>query len=408
MTHTETQLPQALPEPGVLFDDILRGGDNPSDNACEVNAFFFSCASILAHDLFAVGNDDPIIETDLLSVLYGRTHDEADSVRLKIDGLLIPDTFADPRIDFQLPSTTLIVVLLNRHHNAIAKQLLLRNENYYFTHVAGPSSSLLSAKVTDDRIFTTARAINIAFWAKILNNQLIPMMNCLSGTTKLFPVVESVNSVADEILVLLTAWGVDSPRLSLDPLLNPRNSEEKLRDILRRSTTSAGLPLYGQKTLPMSLRAFAVDAMEHTRDVNLCTLNEFRRLLGIPEWKSFADMHPKNPHIQSGLSQHYQSIDHVELYVGTLAETASPGSKMMPSIAQVMNVCTMLFMSQYQTRRKKTRLVELTDWGSKYVREAQGIQSLIQATLWSSFDCVNPFSVMVPTATDLTLSDSFL
>jgi hypothetical protein len=68
-----------------------------------------------------------------LAPLYGSNQAEQDTVRAKIDGLLKPDCFFDPRILGFPPGVGILLAGFNRFHNSIARELAAINESGRFT-----------------------------------------------------------------------------------------------------------------------------------------------------------------------------------------------------------------------------------------------------------------------------------
>jgi hypothetical protein len=75
--------------------------------------------------------DENISETSSyldLAPLYGSSQDEQNTVRAKVDALLKPDCFFDPRILGFPPAVGILLAGFNRFHNSIAKELAEINE----------------------------------------------------------------------------------------------------------------------------------------------------------------------------------------------------------------------------------------------------------------------------------------
>ena len=135
--------PSALPDPGVVFDALLRrpvdapprdptikgqgyGQEHPSG----VSTLMFAFGTLLIHTLFRTspGPDKNLNLTSSyldLSVLYGSNEPEMDSVRRKDGtGRLWEDTWADSRLIAMVPAVGALMVVFSRNHNVCTLLLL--------------------------------------------------------------------------------------------------------------------------------------------------------------------------------------------------------------------------------------------------------------------------------------------
>lgn len=126
---TSTIIPSSLPDPGLVFDTLLR---RPSDSKSfnphpsGLSSLFFAFATLITHTLFRTSTAGPdhtnIVNATSsyldLSPLYGVNEDEMKSVR-RGDGTgrLWNDTWADPRIINMPPSVAALLVVFSRNHN---------------------------------------------------------------------------------------------------------------------------------------------------------------------------------------------------------------------------------------------------------------------------------------------------
>jgi hypothetical protein len=63
-----------------------------------------------------------------LSILYGRSDKDVDSVRRKDGtGMLLNDVFADSRLLLMPPSVCALLILFNRNHNVSILQLIFHS-----------------------------------------------------------------------------------------------------------------------------------------------------------------------------------------------------------------------------------------------------------------------------------------
>ncbi|KAF9432922.1 hypothetical protein BGZ76_010129 [Entomortierella beljakovae] len=183
VTGKYQQIRSELPDPRELFRDLMQ---RPASKPFEphpngINALLFSLAGVITHDLFRSSPIDPAVNLTThyadLSPLYGSNQKEQDRVRTFKNGLLHPDTFADPRLQFQLPGIVAMLIIFSRNHNYIATQLLSDAvnvaEDYRFTHVDGKDSPQLSPERTDELVFQTARLINGGCYANIILHEYL-------------------------------------------------------------------------------------------------------------------------------------------------------------------------------------------------------------------------------------------
>jgi len=91
-----------------------------------------------------------------LSPLYGTNQEEQNSVRTFKNGLLKPDTYADPRPSI-LPGVAVLLIMYNRFHNFAAKTIYQINEKGRFTPPADKPKGEQD-KWLDEHLFQTARA----------------------------------------------------------------------------------------------------------------------------------------------------------------------------------------------------------------------------------------------------------
>lgn len=118
-------------------------------------------------DLFRTGDDtkkDPNPNFNIsstssyldLAPLYGNNSKEQEAIRTMTDGLLKPDTFSEFRILEFPPGVSALLVLFNRFHNYVARELKRINEKGRFS--LNPRLSKVDAeKKLDNDLFNTAR-----------------------------------------------------------------------------------------------------------------------------------------------------------------------------------------------------------------------------------------------------------
>lgn len=111
-----------LPDPDLVFDALLkRDKDKFTPHPGGISSLFFAFADLVIHDIFHSSPDGMSNLTSSyldLSILYGTSEAEVDSVRRKDGtGRLWNDVFADNRLLFMPPAACALLVLLSRNHN---------------------------------------------------------------------------------------------------------------------------------------------------------------------------------------------------------------------------------------------------------------------------------------------------
>ncbi|KAK2042413.1 linoleate diol synthase [Colletotrichum somersetense] len=129
----------AQPDPEVLFDRLMAREDGGRQSQSGLSSMLLYHATIIIHDIFRTNDHDKNISDSSsyldLSPLYGYTEEMVRKVRddrYKL-GLLKPDTFAEDRLLRQPPGVCIMLVMYNRYHNYVARQLLRINENGRFS-----------------------------------------------------------------------------------------------------------------------------------------------------------------------------------------------------------------------------------------------------------------------------------
>jgi linoleate 10R-lipoxygenase len=119
----------ALPDAGLVFDTFLRR-KNFEPHPGGLSNLFFAFADLVIHSIFNTDPHDITINNVSsyvdLSILYGSSDKDADSVRRKDGtGMLWNDVFADNRLRFMPPSVGALLVLFSRNHNVSMQRFLL-------------------------------------------------------------------------------------------------------------------------------------------------------------------------------------------------------------------------------------------------------------------------------------------
>lgn len=177
----------ALPDPGLVFDTLLRRQKFVPHKG-GISSLFFAFADLVIHSIFNTNHFDWSINDASsyldLSVLYGSSESQVNSVRRKDGtGKLFDDVFADSRLLFMPPASCALLVLLNRNHNVcsfihsiclssltypkyIAEKILNINENGNLR--SPPPEDEKSRLAQDDEIFHRARLVNCGYFMHII------------------------------------------------------------------------------------------------------------------------------------------------------------------------------------------------------------------------------------------------
>jgi len=341
VTPSQCIPPWALPDAGLVFDTLLKR-DKFVPHPSGISSLFFAFADLIIHDLFYTSPQDSSINNTSsyldLSVLYGTSEAQVDSVRRKDGtGRLWDDVFADGRLLHMPPAACALLVLLSRNHNYIAQKILEINEWDRFTQP--PPTDQAKRIEQDDEIFERARLVNCGYFMQIILRDYIGVILGLvrDGTPWRLDPLTFVRNYQHEILPrgegnvvsvefnLLYTWhsslsrqdtesitsqfktlfpGVDPQALSAKdfgralPTLMPGRDPKKwtfggLRRAPSGSFDDADLAklLYNAiewraaafraRGIPETLRVIELMNIEKARKWGTCTLNEFRKFLGL-------------------------------------------------------------------------------------------------------------------------------
>ncbi|KAG9234558.1 heme peroxidase [Amylocarpus encephaloides] len=381
--------PNPKPDPGLIFDSIMsreNGGFKPHAN--KISSMLYYIASIIIHDCFRTSHEDfNISQTSSyldLSPLYGSNQDEQNLVRTFQDGRLKPDCFSEKRLLGFPPGVGCILIMFNRFHNFVVKQLADINENDRFKK---PRDGLPADKAAavekkyDEDLFQTARLITCGLYINIIlldYLRTIVGLNRVDSTWTLDPRVDmeggpgktrSPRGTGNQCSVefnLVYRWhscisqrdekwsqdlyrklfGKDHKEVSLKELLvalgqleakmpeNPpdrdfgglkRNADGTYNDddlvsILADSVEDLA-GSSGANNIPEVLRAVEILGMEQARSWKCATLNEFRKHFGLTPYETFEDI-TSDKEVAKSMKALYDHPDFVELYAGLVCEDA--------------------------------------------------------------------------------------
>ncbi|KAF8154674.1 heme peroxidase [Crassisporium funariophilum] len=330
-----------------------------------------------------------------LSVLYGSSDSQVESVRRQDgSGKLHDDVFADGRLLMMPPASCALLILMNRNHNYIAQRILDINENKNLKFPLPTDKD--ENKIQDDEIFHRARLVNCGYFMHIILGDYVgailglvrdgcdwrldPLMTMREIDHEFAPTGEG-NVVSVEFNLLYrwhstlseqdTKWTTDKfkqlfPGKDLNdassltvsiqdfkdvahthfiPPKDPRVwtfnelkrdgggrfKDSDLANILHNATEwRAGA--FQARGVPEALRVIEIMGIKQSRSWGTCSLNEFRKFLGLKPYANFQEWNP-DPTIHLPAAALYKDIDNLELHVGLQAEEAKkpgPGAGLCP------------------------------------------------------------------------------
>ncbi|KAF8906299.1 linoleate diol synthase [Gymnopilus junonius] len=322
-----------------------------------------------------------------LAPLYGNNQETQDRVRIRDGrGKLHPDAFAEDRLLLLPPAVCVLLVLFSRNHNYIADKLLEINERgtYINPTTVSPDDPKSKAKLLqqEEEIFQISRLINCGWFGMVVfsdyfstilglvrdgsswsltpfdemrnddhslfergkGNQCSVEFNCLyrwhattsqedeEWTTQVFAQVFD-NKPVDEITVddfrkaaaKLDASEVDLPHWNFGKIQRQENGSFKDDDLanILHDATEHKAATFGARGTPAVFRLNEIMGIEQNRKWGVCSLNDFRKYLGLKPYSTFLEWN-SNPEIADAAQKLYGNIDYLELYVGLQAEEAKP------------------------------------------------------------------------------------
>lgn len=382
---------RVLPDPYLIFNTLLRRKEfTPHPGG--ISSLFFAFANLIIHDLFDTNREDWTINNSSsyldLSILYGNSENDQNQVRRKDGtGRLWDDVFADSRLILMPPACGALLVLLSRNHNYIAQKLLAINENHTFLYPPPVDGDTRIAQ--DDEIFHRARLVNCGFFVQIILRDYVgailglvrdgsdwrldPLVSIRNVDHRIVPRGQG-NSVSIEFNLLYrwhsalsvqdTLWTEELfknilkkepdeittsdfrrviTQLRPDPNVRKRtfgglarnqsgafNDEDLARIIHNAIEQRAGA--FKAHGIPDVLRVVELLGIEQSRTWGACSLNEFRKFMGLKPYSTFSEWNP-DPRVHNAAEVLYEDIDNLELYVGLQAEDTKvpgPGAGLCP------------------------------------------------------------------------------
>ena len=378
----ERVMPIALPDPGVVFDSVLKR-KTFREHPNKISSVLFYLASIIIHDIFNTDHADFTKSRTSsyldLAPLYGSCQDEQDQMRTFKDGKLKADCFSDKRILGFPPGVGVLLIMFNRFHNWIVEQLALIDEAGRFSGIRMSAPPAERDSRYDNALFQTGRLITGGLYINIILKDYVRCILNLNRTNSAWDLdprsevgkslfanatAEATGNSVSAEFNLVYRWhacvsqkddkwsqemfarisggkeptsqtdflqqiGKWAKGLPADPLARPfadlqRTPEGSFEDDDLASIFIASVQdvagSFGAFHTPEILRDVNILGMIQARSWNLASLNEFRKYFNLQPHKTFADINP-DPEVAQALEHLYGHPDHVEIYPGIVVES---------------------------------------------------------------------------------------
>ncbi|KAF8326158.1 heme peroxidase, partial [Amanita rubescens] len=163
--------------PDFVHDQLFKTNKwQPQDHPQGISGVAFAFGAILTLTLHRENASQSDLRNKAspyfdLSPLYGTNKTETDTIRLRDGtGMLWPDSFTEERLAMLPDSVPALLVLWNRYHNYVAKQLFSRNEKNW----ENPAIlSLEDCLAQDDQIFGIARSITCIHFMNVVQEDFV-------------------------------------------------------------------------------------------------------------------------------------------------------------------------------------------------------------------------------------------
>ncbi|KFY05512.1 hypothetical protein V492_08483 [Pseudogymnoascus sp. VKM F-4246] len=376
-----------LPDPELVFDQLLKRSGPFRDHPSGLNRLFFSFATVVIHECFQTSRTNPFInETSSyadLSTIYGNNAEEQKRVRTYEQGKIFPDSIASERIMMMPPGVVAVLLLFSRNHNHIVENLLSVNEDGKYKDWDSLNDEQKAWQ--DEDLFQLTRNINVGFFASVVLKDYVaailntPRANSTwnldlgseikNGGQRLergsgnvvsaefavlyhwhaalsaaddqwmegvlrshLPELKSVDDVtaADFKKVMMT----EGHKLMSTPPKEwtfsglKRGPDGKFNDVelaeIIKNCIEEPAHAFGAHSTPASMKIIEVLGQLQARETfNICTMNEFRRYLNLKAYEDFEDWNPDKETARAA-ELLYGHIDNLELYPGLMAEVTKP------------------------------------------------------------------------------------
>ncbi|KAF8265060.1 linoleate diol synthase [Lactarius quietus] len=382
--QTHPILRNTLPDAGLVFDTLLRRQKAPR-RAVQYDVLVrrarHSYVFRTSHDNVNINETSSYVD---LAPLYGNNEQRLNEIRVHDGrGLMLPDTFAEDRLMLLPPAVCVLLVLFGRNHNYIANKLLEINERQTYTKPENISldDPDRAKKISDqdEDIFQTARLINCAWFGAAIFRTTSVVFSALSprqhvefeplrGNTRLgsqafrtwpwnvcsveFNCLYRWHATTSQhneewVTTLMGSIFKDKPidDLTVDDFKDAikkiqaqepdishwtfgglqRGADGKFDDTqlagIIKDAVKDPAASFGARGTPHIMRLHEIMGIEANRRWGVCTLNEFRKFLGLKPYTTFLEWN-SDKEIAEAAEHLYSNIDSLELYVGLQAEEA--------------------------------------------------------------------------------------
>ncbi|KAF8323352.1 heme peroxidase [Clavulina sp. PMI_390] len=328
-----------LPDASLVFDMLLKR-DEFKPHPAGLSGMFFTFATSIIHTIFRTSRTDwNINQTSSyldMSILYGHTQAHQDKMRV-VDGRgkLLPDCFAETRI-LNLPPTdhsplqrgagnscSVEFNVLYRWHTALTEEDVKWTEDQFQRLFGNNDWDSLTPDLFEATLVT--KAVNAQNPTNPLSIEQYFAMPAAQRNKLLYEVDYAPRDY------LRVPWGQNKR----DPSTQ-RYSDDLLAGILQ-GATAAPAAAFKARGIPNVMRAIELLGIEQARHWGCCSLNDFRRYLGLKPYSTFEEWNP-DPKIASAARMLYRNPENLELYVGLLAEetkSVGPGAGLCPGYTPV-------------------------------------------------------------------------
>ena len=303
------------------------------------------------------------------------------------DGEIKADCFSEKRVLGFPPGVGILLIMFNRFHNYVVRNLALINEGGRFTK-PDETDTKAYAKY-DNSLFQTGRLVTCGLYVNIIlkdyvrtilnvnridsdwsldpraemkdspsreaageatGNQVSAEFNllyrwhsCISERDtkwtqdlykKLFPESKPCQVSLQEFMRGVRSWETtvpanpqERPFANLQRLPDGSFDDDVLVRMFHESVEDCA-GAFGATNVPTVLKAVEVLGIKQARSWNLATLNEFRKYFNLKPHEKFEDIN-SDPYIADQLRHFYDHPDYVELYPGLVVEdtkVSMPGS----------------------------------------------------------------------------------
>ncbi|KAG0693723.1 heme peroxidase [Suillus ampliporus] len=353
-----------MPDAGLVFDTLLRR-EKFVKHPAGLSALMFAFAALVIHSIFRTDHTPGREHVNMtsgyldLAPLYGNDQETQDKVRIKEGcGLVHPDVFAEDRLLLLPPAICALLVLFSRNHNYIARRLLEINERGTWKDPAQHKLSQAQLAKQDEEIFQIARLCNCGWFTSIIlsdylsgilglvrkgsNWALEPFDEMRNDDNQVFERGRgnassaefnclyrwhATTSVQDEEWVTLQFQQIFPTKkpeeITLRDFYQAMAQLQKTKKNLEHWTTSHHAAAFGARGTPSVMRLHEIMGMEANRSWGVCSLNDFRKFIGLKTYASFLEWNP-DPEVAEAAEKLYGHIDNLELYVGLQAEETKP------------------------------------------------------------------------------------